>query len=206
MKKTALVAMLPLLLAPGLVCPTICRADTLLIGQISFDSGVSPDGNTFDLYNLTGGLIDPDGIVDNEVFSGTLAVMPVGGSTTVYTFSDIDDTGGPSGGTIATLLSSEQIASATLSLTLGNSSGVNIYDDSGNPAVVDLLGVSDPSLPLNGSLALTPCDGSGSTCSSAAIYVDTAPPVSPVPEPGTVWLALAGLGGLAAVGRRIRRM
>jgi hypothetical protein len=44
----------------------------LFMGVMSYDSGVEPGVNTFDLYNLTGGAISPDGIAYAEVFNGTL--------------------------------------------------------------------------------------------------------------------------------------
>jgi hypothetical protein len=186
--------------ALGFACPRVGRADTLLLGDLSFDSGVSPDGNSFDLYNLTGGLIDPDGIIDDLEFSGTLVVTPASGPLETYTFSGIDD----AGGTIVTIPDDVDVVSAVLSITLSSTTGVNIYDDSGNPAVVSLASVDDVSLPLNGLPALTPCDGSGSTCSSAAFYVDTAS-ASAVPEPATWELVLTGLAALAGCGRRLRR-
>jgi hypothetical protein len=175
------------------------RADTLLLGQLSFDSGLSVDGNTFDLYNFTGNPGFSDTIVDNLVLSGTLVVTPVGGAAETFTFSGYDDSNG--GPPLATIDPSISIASAVLSVTLSNSTGVNILDDSGNPAVVNLAAIADTS--LAGGSPLTPCDGSGDTCSQAALYVDTAN-TSITPEPGTLSLLLTGIGGVLVAGT-IRR-
>jgi hypothetical protein len=199
--RMSLLYTLAAVLVVGLISPKTSRADSLLIGQISFDSGVSPDGSTFDLDNFTDGLIDPDGIADSELFSGALTVVSSGG-TKVYAFSDIDF----NGGTLATIAPGTDIVSATLALSLSNSTGVNIFDDGGNSAVANLQGVSNTDLPLvNLSQALTSCDGSGSPCSQAVIYVDTAPSGGVVPEPATLWLMLTGFSGAAALRRRLCR-
>jgi len=190
----------------GFGLPSASHADTLnplLIGYVSFDSGVSPDGNSFDLYNMTGGFAGPpDSIIDDLQFSGTLTVTPTTSNPETFTFSGVEDMNQAGPATLVTVPDDVTISSAVLSITLSNSTGVNIYDDNGNPAVVSLSPVGDVS--LNGLPFLTPCDGSGSPCSSAAVYVDAALPSS-VPEPGTWNLVLTGMAALAGCGRRLRR-
>ena len=192
----------------GLGAPMVGRADTqnpVLLGYLSFDTGISPDGNSFDLYNMTGGFAgSPDSILDDLQFSGALTIAPTTGSPETFTFSGVEDLNLAGATTIVTIPDDLNITSAILSISLSNSTGVNIYDDSGNPAVVSLASVQDVSLPLNGLSALTPCDGSGSPCSSTAIYVNVPAPSS-VPEPGTWSLVLTCMAAIAGGGRRLRR-
>jgi hypothetical protein len=202
MRKSLLFAVVTVL-AVGLALPNACRADSLLIGVVSFDSGVYPGVNSFDLYNLTGGEISPDGIADNEMYSGTLTVNVQGIGEEVFSYNNVDIYG--NNAMLAMFSPSANILSATLSLTLSNSTGVNIYDDDGNPAVANLEAVADTPLPLNGGSELTPCDGSGSPCSEASVYVNTAPSVAVTPESSTFWLVLIGLGGAMAMRNRWQR-
>jgi hypothetical protein len=194
------------LLAVCLVLPTSSLADPapalanpLLIGALSYDTGVVPGVDTFDLYNLTGGVISPDGVVDPEVFSGTLTVDVAGVGDEVFTYNDVDIYG--DNATLASFLPSTDILSAELSLLLSNSAAVNVFDDNGNLAVANLSGVPETSLPLNGGAQLTPCDGTGNLCSSAAIYVNAVPATS-MPEPSALWLLASGLGSVLVVRRR----
>jgi hypothetical protein len=191
-------------LGVGFLFMQTSRAETLLIGQISFDA--SGTDNTFDLYNLTDGLSNPDGIADNVLFSGSLAVDVLGVGTQVYTFSDIDSLlTGVTSPTIIGLPTGDNILSATLTLTLSSSTGVNIFDDGGNPAVANLLAVPNISVPILSGSFLTPCDPQGDPCSQTNIYVDTAPAGSVIPEPGTLWLVTSGIVGVVASGRRWRK-
>ncbi len=170
----------------------------LTIGILSYDTGVDPGVDTFDLYNLTGGVVSPDGIVDPETFSGTLTVDVSGVGDEVFDYSDVDIYGDNL--TLASFLPSTDILSAELTLVLSNSTAVNIVDDNGNPAVVNLNAVPDTTL-SNGGAALTACDGSGSPCSSEVISV-TAVPETAVPEPSTLWLLAIGFGGLLLAAKR----
>ena len=163
------------LLVVTFLFPRISQAESLLVGELSFDD--IGTGDAFDLLNLTDGLVSPDGIADNELFSGSLSVNIQGVGTEVYTYSGIDSlVTGVISPTIVVLPYSDDIVSATLTLTLGNSAGVNIFDDLGNPAVVNLLAVPNTSLPpLVAGRDLTACDANGDPCSQALISVDTAP-------------------------------
>jgi len=185
--------------AVGLLFPRAGHASDLLIGQLSFDD--LGTGDAFDLDNFTDGLVNPDGIADNELFSGSLSVDIQGIGTQVYTFSDIDSllTGAVSP-TIVVLPYSDDILSATLTLTLSNSTGVNIFDDSGNSAVADLLTI--PDTPVTPGVDLTFCDAAGDPCSPALIYVETAPPAAATPEPDSIWLVATGIGGAITMLRR----
>lgn len=188
--------------------PSSCLAgpilmNPLLIGAVSYDTGVEPGVNTFDLYNLTGSAISPDGIADAELFSGTLTVDVQGVGDEVFNYNGVDIFGDNT--TLASFVPSTDILSAVLSLTLSNSIGVNVFDDNGIPGVTNLEPVSDTILPLNGGTQLTACDGSGSPCSAAPIFVNAAPAQSEVPEPSTLWLLASGLGSVLATGCRFRR-
>jgi len=190
----------------GLALPATSRADTLLAGTISFDTGVSPSSNTFDLDNLTGvnNAGAPDAIVDDESISGSLTLYTSAGNFHQF-FSGVDDSG--ANATLYSLASSVQVYSAYVTFALSKSTGVNIYNDSDPNIVVANLGTV-PSVtfsPLGGGTALTPCDGSGSPCATSLITVDTLPPSTGVtPEPETVWLVLTGIGGAAAFVRKRR--
>lgn len=188
----------------GFLFPRITRADSLLIGELSFDDVGT--GNAFDLYNVTDGLSDPAGIADNDLFSGSLSVNIQGVGIQVYNYSGIDSllTGAVSP-TIVVLPYSDDIVSAILTLTLGNSTGVNIFDDLGNPAVANLLTVPNTSLPpLVVGQYLTACDANGDPCSQALISVDTAPTVTAVPEPDSLLLVVTGIGSAITMIRRRR--
>lgn len=186
----------------GFLLPQNGRAESLFIGDISFDS-TGLGTNTFDLFNFTDGFISPDGIADSELFSGSLTVNFQGGTHTAYNFSDIDALGAVSP-TIVALPDTDNITSATLLITLSNSTGVNIFDDLGNPAVANLQSIPTISvLPLPGQTYLTPSDANGDPNSQTSIYVNTAPVnTSPTPEPDTFLLVASGLGGALAMRRR----
>ena len=178
--------------ALGLALPRTGLADTvtqpLLIGSLSFDSGIVPGYNSFDLTNLTGGIISPDGIADAETFSGTLTVDVSGVGNETYTYSGVDING--NNATLASFLPSADILSATLSLTLSNSTGVNVYGDHGGATVVNLEPVADTTL-------VSPATGS-----AAAIYVNAEPTGTVIPEPSTLWLLGSGLASILATKRR----
>ena len=187
--------------------PRISQASSLLIGQLSFDDAGT--GNAFDLNNYTDGLNDPDGIADNELFSGSLSVDIQGVGTRVYTYSDIDSllTTGAVSPTIVVLPYSDDIVSATLTLNLSNSTGVSIFDDLSNPAVANLLAVLNTSLPpLVVGQDLTACDLAGDPCSQALISVDTAPIVTVIPEPDSLLLVTTGIGSAITMIRRRRNL
>lgn len=180
----------------AIIVPQKGWAESLFIGGISFDS-TGLGTNTFDLNNFTDGFVSPDGIADSELFSGSLTVHFQGGSSSVYNFSGIDPLGVVSP-TIVTLPGTDNILSATLSLTLSNSIGVNIFDDLGNPVVANLASVPNITVaPLGGGTILTACDANGDPCSSSAVYVSTAPVTPTIPEPDTFWLVASGGGALA---------
>jgi hypothetical protein len=183
----------------SLADPAPALSNPILIGALSYDTGVVPGLNTFDLYNLTGGVISPDGVVNPEVFSGTLTVDVAGVGNEVFTYSGVDIAG--DNAMLASFLPGTDILSAELTLLLSNSTAVNVFDDNGNQELANLSTVPGTSLPLNGGAQLTPCDGTGNPCSDAAIYVNAAPATS-VPEPSTLWLLASGLGGVLAVRRR----
>jgi hypothetical protein len=185
--------------------PWTSQASSLLVGELSFDD--IGTGNALDLLNLTDGLSDPDGIADNELFSGSLSVNIQGLGTELYNYSGIDSlVTGVVSPTIIVLPYSDGIVSAVLTLTLGNSTDVNIFDDSGNPAVANLLPVPDTSLPsLVVGQDLTACDAYGDPCSQALISVDTEPPSSPTPEPQSLWLVATGIGSTLSMIRCRRK-
>jgi hypothetical protein len=195
------------LFAVELVSPRTSRASDLLIGQLSFDDVGT--GDAFDLNNFTDGLQSPDGIADNDLFSGSLTVDIQGVGDEVFNYSGIDSllTGAVSP-TIVVLPYSDEIISATLTLSLSKTTGVNIFNDSGSPAVANLLGVPSTSLPpLVAGQDLTACDANGDPCSQANIYVNTAPPPPPpgvTPEPESLWLVATGVCGAISLVRRRR--
>jgi hypothetical protein len=194
-----------LLLGFTLLSPRSGHAETLLIGELSFDD--IGTGDAFDLSNFTDGLSPTDGIADDDLFSGSLSVNIQGMGNTVYVFSGIDSllTGAVSP-TIVVLPYSDGVLSATLSLTLGSSTAVNILNSAGNPAVANLSAVPNTQISPSVGTTLTPCDLAGDPCSLSLIDVNTVSPTTSItPEPGTLWLAASGIGSMAAIGRKRRR-
>ena len=72
---------------------------------------------------------------------------------------------------------------------------------SGRPGTLTALGANDPALWVLSTVG----DGAGSYTSNAGTFIGN-PGIAPVPEPGTYALVLAGLGFVAGVVRRARRL
>jgi hypothetical protein len=201
MRRHLLTASLTLLLA---LWTQSALADSVPLGQISFDStipaaGGLPGVNSFDLLNLTGGLISPPspGVVDVITLSGQLTLTEsVGGSSSSQTISFAGV--GPFSMDLFRISSDVQILSATLTGTLDNTL-VTLNGGSGPVTLSSSFTVTDP---FNGENGLIACDGTnGSTCSQGSLSVSTS--TSTVPEPGTLLLLASGLGSFLLWRRRL---
>jgi len=179
-------------------------ADTVPLGQISFDNTISsfgdlPGVNSFDLLNLTAGLNSPDpGIFDALSVSGQLVVVEsIGGTQTTVTdaFSSI----GPGFQDVGDFSTDAMILSATLTGTL-DTTFVTLNGGSSPVTLSQTFSVSDP---FNGGIALVACTGiNDDICSSGILTATTN--VNPTPEPGTLLLLASGFGFF--YGRRNRRV
>jgi hypothetical protein len=180
-------------------------ADTVTVGQISFDTTLTPAVglpgiNSFDLLNLTGGLLSPGlGVTDAVMLSGKLVLVEsINGTPTsetkMFSMVPVSVSGSKDLFDISTDV---LILSATLTGTFDNTF-VTLNGGSGPVTLSKSFTVSGP---FDGG-ALTACTGANDGACSKGILTGTTN-VNPVPEPGT-FLLLAS--GLAFCGRKIRRV
>jgi hypothetical protein len=166
-------------------------ADQVPIGDLAFfNVNAPPSGqNSFFLFNFTGGATSPDpGVMSNIDFSGTLALnvlLPGGTASTMSTsFSSVAP---GANADLIDLSTNIQILSGMLGLTLDN---LSVTLNNGQPVTLSPDPISLALLPLNGATSLNPGD---------TFRID----VTPVPEPGTLFLFGTVLA--ACFARRLRR-
>ena len=198
MRRYLLTASLTLLLA---LWAQPALADSVPIGQISFDTVISPltelpAFNAFDLTNLTGGLTSPDPGVMDAISLSVQLVVTVQTPDGTTSLESVARSGIASNSLIPVdlldLPTNDQVLSAVLTGTLDTT--LVTLNGGGSPVTLSSsFTVTDP---FNGGMTLTACTGSNA-CSQGLLSASSA-----VPEPGTLLLLGSGLGSVLLWRRR----
>lgn len=170
-------------------------ADTVPVGAIVYDVNIPSGGgvvgtDSFTLYNLTDGILDPTpGVEDLLGLSGQLTVdylAPDATTVTVdtQTFSDVTDFNDD----LLDLSDADVVESAILTGTLSSTTATL----NGGTTPSTLLVAFTVDDPFNGGMAIGTCTDGIEPC-EATIYATTAPAVTTTPEPSSLGLMAIGL-------------
>lgn len=171
-------------------CAQAASADSIPIGVVAFNefipaSSPVPGLNTFDIANLTGGLLAPaPGLATVEIFNGSLLLTFSDGSTQSFAITGLSPFPLIPGFNPTAIFSSDTLfLSAVLTGTL-DVTFVQLNDGTTTNLVETFSATLNP---LAGDTFLAPCTFGSTLCAQAPIVA------APVPEPGTIFLLGMGM-------------